>query len=58
MVQNKILDDPRDLGVQMAVSKMISKPIVQSAQTLHLSYIKISTISKQTETSFQLSLVT
>jgi hypothetical protein len=32
--------------------------MVSSAQTVHLSCVKISTISKWTETSFQLSLVT
>jgi hypothetical protein len=39
-------------------AKVISKPMVHSAQTVHLSCIKISTISKQTKTSFQLGLVT
>jgi hypothetical protein len=37
---------------------MISELTVCSAQTVHLSWIKISTISKQAETSFHLSLVT
>jgi hypothetical protein len=32
--------------------------MTRSAQTVHLSWIKISTISKWTETSFHLSLVT
>jgi hypothetical protein len=36
-------------------AKAISKPMVHSVQTVH---IKISTISKQTKTSFQLGLVT
>jgi hypothetical protein len=35
---------------------MISDPMVRLAQTVHLSCVKISTISKQTETSFHLSL--
>jgi hypothetical protein len=48
----------RNLGVPSSVSKMISELTVRSAQTVHLSWIKISTISKQTETSFHLSLVT
>ena len=50
--------DPRHLGVPSGVSKMISNPMVRSTQTAHLSCVKISTISKQTETSFQFSLVT
>jgi hypothetical protein len=39
-------------------SKMISRPIVCLAQTVHLSCVKISTISKWTEMSFHLNLVT
>jgi hypothetical protein len=58
MDQNKIPHDPRHLGVPSDVSKTISEPMVRSAQTMHLSCFKISTISKQTESSFQLSLVT
>jgi hypothetical protein len=34
------------------------EPAVRSAQTVHLSYIKISIFSKQTESSIQLSLIT
>jgi hypothetical protein len=37
---------------------MISEPVVRSTQTTHLSCVNISTISKQTESSFHLSLVT
>jgi hypothetical protein len=37
---------------------MISEPMVCPAQTVHLSCVKISTISKQTEMSFRLSLIT
>jgi hypothetical protein len=37
---------------------MISEPVVRSAQTVHLSCVKISTLSKQTESSIHLSLVT
>ena len=40
------------------MSKSISVPMVRLAQTVHLSYVKLSTISKQNEMSFQLSLVT
>ena len=55
---NKIPHDPRHLGVPSGGSKMISEPMVRSMQTVHRSYVKISTISKQTKTSFQLSFVT
>jgi hypothetical protein len=37
---------------------MIFEPLVRSMQTVHLSCIKITTISKWTEPSFHLSLVT
>jgi hypothetical protein len=36
---------------------MISVPMVHSAQTVHLSCVKIRTISKKTKSSFHLSLV-
>jgi hypothetical protein len=36
---------------------MIFEPMVHLAQTLRLPYVNISTISKQTETTFHLSLV-
>jgi hypothetical protein len=58
MAQTEIPDDPRHLGVSSVVLKMISEPIVRSTQIVHLSCVKISTISKWTEKSFQLSLVT
>jgi hypothetical protein len=52
MDQNEIPHDPCHLGVPSGVSKMISEPMVRSAQTVHWSCIKISTISKRNETSF------
>jgi hypothetical protein len=58
MNQNEILHDPRHLVVLLGAPKMIYKPTVRSAQTVHLSWSKISTISEWTETSFHLSLVT
>jgi hypothetical protein len=58
MNHNEILHDPRHLGVTSGASKIISELTVRSAQTVHLSWIKISTISERTETSFHLSLVT
>jgi hypothetical protein len=54
--QNKIPHDPRHLGVASGASKIIFEPIVISEQTMHLSCVKISTIPKQTEMSFHLSL--
>jgi hypothetical protein len=50
--------NPHHLGVPSGVTKMISKPMVRSALIMHLSCVKSSTISKQTETSFHLRLVT
>jgi hypothetical protein len=58
MDRNEIPHDPRHLGVPSSVSKMISNPTVRSAQTVHLSCVKIRTISKWSEMSFNLSLVT
>jgi hypothetical protein len=45
--------DPRHLGVLPVASKWISEPIVLLMQTLHLSCVKISTISKWTELSLE-----
>jgi hypothetical protein len=56
--RNEIPRDPRHPGVSLGMCKMISEPMVWSAQTVHLSCVKISTISKRAETSFHLSLVT
>ena len=56
--QNEIPHDPRHVGVPLGASKIISEPMVRSAQTAHLSCVKISTFSTRTETSFHLSLVT
>jgi hypothetical protein len=58
MEQSEIPQDPHHLEVPSGVSKTISEPLVHSAQTMHLSCIKISCISKQTKTSLHLSLVT
>ena len=54
----EIPHDPRHLGVPSGASKTISEPMVHSAQTVHRSYVKISTISKRIEMSFHFSLVT
>jgi hypothetical protein len=56
--RKKIPHDPRHLGVPLGVSKMISESVVCSAQTVHLSCVKASTVSKRTESSFHKSLIT
>jgi hypothetical protein len=58
MDPNEIPHDARHQGVPSGASKTISKPMVRSAQTEHLSCAKISTIFKRTELSFHLNLVT
>jgi hypothetical protein len=52
MDQNEIRHDPRHLGVLLVASKMISKPLECSVQTMHWSCVKVSTIPKRTKTSF------
>jgi hypothetical protein len=52
---NEIPLDQRHLGVPSGVSKKISEPMERSAQTVNLSCVKISIISKRTEMSFHLS---
>ena len=58
MDKNKLPLDSRHLGLAMGVPKMISPPMVHSAQTIHLSCAEINTISKQAETSFHMTHVT
>jgi hypothetical protein len=58
MDQNDIPQDQSHLGVPSGASKMISEAVVCSSQTVHLSCVKISTLSKKTESSFHLSVVT
>jgi hypothetical protein len=45
-------------GVSPGASKVIFEPMVCLGQTVHQSCLKISTISKRTEMSFHLSLIT
>jgi hypothetical protein len=45
-------------GVPSAASKTISMPMVCSAQTMHLSSIKIVSISKRNEIRFYMTHVT
>jgi hypothetical protein len=56
--RKRIPHDPCHLGDPSGASKIISEPVVCSAQTVPLSCVKISTISKRSESSFHLSLVT
>jgi hypothetical protein len=55
---NKILHDPQHQVVPSGAYKMIFEPLVCSTQIMHLSCVKVSTISKWTESRFLLSLVT
>jgi hypothetical protein len=56
MDRREIPYDTRHQGVPSGASKLISKHMVCSMQTMHLPRIKISTISKLTEPSLHLSL--
>ena len=53
MERSEIPHDPHHLGVTLGVSKMMSEPIIHSTQTMDLSCVKISTISKWTELSLE-----
>jgi hypothetical protein len=55
---NEIPHDPRHAGVPSGASQMISEPTVHSMQTVHLSCVKISTISKWIKTRFHMTPVT
>jgi hypothetical protein len=55
---NELPFEPRHLGVPSSASKMISEATVHLVQTMHLSCTETNTVSKQTETSFHLSLIT
>jgi hypothetical protein len=44
--RNEIPHDPLHLGVQSGASKITSEPMVCSAQTMHLSCVRIGTICK------------
>jgi hypothetical protein len=56
--QNKIPHNPCHLGVPSGWSKMIFEPLVCSVQPVHLSCVKISTISKRIKTSFHMTHIT
>jgi hypothetical protein len=57
MDRNKIPHDPRHLAVSSCVSKMISQPMVRSAQIVRLSCTHTNTISKWTETRFYMTQI-
>jgi hypothetical protein len=56
--QNEIPQDARYLGLLPGASKTISEPMVHLAQTMHLSCTDTNTISKWTETRFDITHVT
>jgi hypothetical protein len=58
MDQSMLPFDPHHLEVLSGAPKTISKAIALSVQTVALSYVKISSISKRTEASFQFTHVT
>jgi hypothetical protein len=53
MKRRDIPHEPRHAGVLSGASQMISHSMVRSTQTVHLSCVKISTISKRTELSLE-----
>jgi hypothetical protein len=58
MDRNEIPYDPRHLADPSGASKMISEAMVRLVQTVDLSCTETNTISKWTEMSIHLSLVT
>jgi hypothetical protein len=58
MDQTKLPLEPRHLGVPSSASKMISKPMVRSVQTMHLSCTDTKTVTKRTEMRFHTAHVT
>jgi hypothetical protein len=58
MDRNELPFELRHLGVSSGASKTISEAMVYLVQTVHQSCTEINTVSKRTETSFHLSLVT
>jgi hypothetical protein len=55
---NEFSFEPSHLVVPSSASKMISKAMVCSAQTVHRSSIKIVSISKQNEIRFYMTHLT
>jgi hypothetical protein len=58
MDQNVLPLEPRHLEVSSGASKMISEPVVRLAQSMHLSCTDTNTVSKPTETRFDMTHVT
>ena len=58
MDRNELSLEPRHFGVRMGASKMISKPMVHLAQTVHLSYTDTNTISMENEVRFHMTHIT
>jgi hypothetical protein len=58
MDQSMLPFDPRHLEVPSGAPKTIYKAIACSVQTVAMSYVKISSISKRTEASFHFTHVT
>ena len=56
MERSEIPYDTRHLRVPSGASNLIYEHMVRSMQIVHLSCVKISTISKQTKPSLHLSL--
>jgi hypothetical protein len=55
--QNELPFEPRHLGVSSGKSKMISEPMVHLTQSVHVSCTETNIVSKWTEMSFHLRLV-
>jgi hypothetical protein len=58
MDRNELPFEPRHIGVPSGASKMISEAMVHLVHTVHLSCTETNIVSKRTETSFHLSLIT
>jgi len=56
--RNELSIEPRHLGVQSGASKMIPEPMVRLAQIVHLVCTDANTVSKCTETRFDMTHVT
>ena len=56
--RNELPLEPRHLVVPLGASKMISKPVVCLARTMHLYCTETNTVSKLKEARFQMTHVT
>jgi hypothetical protein len=55
---SKLPLEPRHLGLSSGASKMISEPMVHSAQTVHLYCTDTNFVSKRTKTRFHMTHIT